>query len=145
MVLSAPCSTTNIIKMILVSAILLVLNINQSCAGDKLEMMVIAPNYAQNPLLRQVSMNLKVWWESGHLTSTVEVTIHESREDNYWATITRTTSPSWVPPPVALPTTRRWWTSPRPSTGRTSSPGLPRTTRGRRSSSNRRNINRIRY
>ena len=60
MVLSAPCSTTNIIKMILVSAILLVLNINQSCAGDKLEMMVIAPNYAQNPLLRQVSMNLKV-------------------------------------------------------------------------------------
>ena len=60
MVLCAPCSTTNIIKMILVSALLLVLNINQSYAGDKLEMMVIAPNYAQNPLLRQVSMNLKV-------------------------------------------------------------------------------------
>ena len=59
MVLCAPCSTTNIIKMILVSALLLVLNINQSYAGDKLEMMVIAPNYAQNPLLRQVSMNLK--------------------------------------------------------------------------------------
>ena len=53
MMLGAACST-NIIKMILVSAIVVLLNINQSYAGDKLEMMVIAPNYAQNPLLRQV-------------------------------------------------------------------------------------------